>query len=305
MPEIRIGTGMDLTIAEMIDTTLFIGLLSITSLTTTRVVYGNAGVGHNMIVTGTGLTASGGFLTAGSVSGIEYQVNGVTQFTMTGLAMLAQDLMSAIQNDAFDFDTAALENLFLPLGYHYFGSALADVLTSTSVSNDNVLMNLSGNDHFETAAGHDNIWLGDGDDTGTGGGGNDTFEGGLGNDRLLGGTGGDRLSGDAGNDTLAGGSGTDRLDGGADKDRIIGGEGNDTMSGGAGKDTFVFAAHSGVDEITDFDLANDRIDLPTGAPMGLVSAAGGADTVITFGTFGDQVHLVGVAFADANLILIV
>ena len=81
------------------------------------------------------------------------------------------------------------------------------------------------------------------DDTRTGGEGTDIFEGGEGDDTIF---------GDAGDDTI---------DAGADDDTIIDSGGDDTLTGGAGADTFAFLPGHGSDTITDFDTANDQIDL--------------------------------------------
>ncbi|PPD11412.1 type I secretion C-terminal target domain-containing protein, partial [Methylophilus sp.] len=76
------------------------------------------------------------------------------------------------------------------------------------------------------------------------------------------------LSGDAGNDTLNGGTGNDTINGGADNDTLIGGLGNDILTGGLGADTFVWAlvdkgtnGRPAIDKITDFNLAEDKLDL--------------------------------------------
>ena len=69
------------------------------------------------------------------------------------------------------------------------------------------------------------------------------------------------INGEAGNDTLWGSNGNDAIDGGADNDSINGGTGNDTLTGGIGADIFQFTATSGNDVISDFDVANDSINL--------------------------------------------
>ena len=54
----------------------------------------------------------------------------------------------------------------------------------------------------------------------------------------------------------------DRIVGDDDSDDTLkGGTSDDTMTGGTGADTFVFSEESGADTITDFDTANDKIDL--------------------------------------------
>jgi Ca2+-binding RTX toxin-like protein len=80
-----------------------------------------------------------------------------------------------------------------------------------------------------------------------------------------------------------------------------GGTGIDTMTGGGAADTFVFRAGDGIDRITGFDAEVDRIDLETGAPCSF-AAAGAFDTVLNYGTLGDQGLLVGVDLATADTI---
>lgn len=76
-----------------------------------------------------------------------------------------------------------------------------------------------------------------------------------GDDRLYGHGGADTLHGDGGNDTLDGGEGDDRLDGGS---------GNDELTGGKGRDTIVFRDGFDHDVVTDFDPAQDRVELASG-----------------------------------------
>ncbi len=62
----------------------------------------------------------------------------------------------------------------------------------------------------------------------------------------------DRLLGRSSADTLSGGGGDDFLHDGAGADRL---------TGGAGADVFVFSSDTSTDQITDFELGVDRIDL--------------------------------------------
>ena len=78
-------------------------------------------------------------------------------------------------------------------------------------------------------------------------------------DALLGTTGNDRLEGMAGNDSLSGFAGNDAL---------VGGAGSDSLTGGSGADHFLFTSGNpfslseiGLDTITDFNAAEDRIHL--------------------------------------------
>ena len=85
--------------------------------------------------------------------------------------------------------------------------------------------------------------------------GNDTLDGGAGDDLLVGGSENDRMLGGGDNDTLEGGSGTDTLDGGED---------SDSLNGGVDQDVFVVQARSDgnvLDQITDFNLAQDKLDV--------------------------------------------
>jgi peptidase M10/serralysin-like protein/hemolysin type calcium-binding protein len=95
------------------------------------------------------------------------------------------------------------------------------------------------------------------------------------------------LTGGGNADYLYGGAGNDTLNGGGGNDVLQGGQGNDTLTGGAGADHFVFHDGDGIDTITDFDVANDVVDLhgygvaSFAALQGLMTQSG-ADTVITF-----------------------
>ena len=80
--------------------------------------------------------------------------------------------------------------------------------------------------------------------------------------------------GEAGADSLRGGRGSDLLDGGLAAD---------TLTGGAGEDSFRFSTALGadnVDEITDFDVADDTILLDT-----MIFAAAGGEGALSFGAF--------------------
>ena len=69
------------------------------------------------------------------------------------------------------------------------------------------------------------------------------------------------LTGGAGNDLVIGGGGAAALLGGAGDDVLVGGGGAAVMTGGAGRDLFVLAANGQTNRITDFNPAEDRIDL--------------------------------------------
>lgn len=142
-------------------------------------------------------------------------------------------------------------------------------------SGNDALVSGSGNDAVSGGDGDDRIFGGKGNDQLDGGAGNDLVSGDQGNDLVLGGTGNDTLfggqgsdtvSGGDGNDTIWGGKGNDTVDGGAGNDFVSGDRGSDVLTGGAGSDTFYFASAGGdfgVDTITDFTPAEDKIRLKT------------------------------------------
>ncbi|MBR9861915.1 MAG: hypothetical protein GYB24_00550 [Rhodobacteraceae bacterium] len=89
---------------------------------------------------------------------------------------------------------------------------------------------------------------------------NDFLYGGFGNDSLIGKAGDDFLFGQQGNDVLTASNGVNHMFGGSGNDRLIGGRSYDQFHGGAGNDVFVTDG-KGQDVITDFNSAEDRIDL--------------------------------------------
>ena len=69
------------------------------------------------------------------------------------------------------------------------------------------------------------------------------------------------INGEAGDDTLWGSNGDDIINGGDGDGVIFGGAGSDTLTGGTGSDIFQFTATSGSDDILDFDVNQDSIQL--------------------------------------------
>jgi len=69
------------------------------------------------------------------------------------------------------------------------------------------------------------------------------------------------INGEAGDDILWGSNGNDSINGGDGNDTINGGAGFDDLSGGTGADIFQFTATSGSDDILDFDITQDSIQL--------------------------------------------
>jgi Ca2+-binding RTX toxin-like protein len=97
-------------------------------------------------------------------------------------------------------------------------------------------------------------------------GGHDTIDGGAGNDLIFGQEGNDIIVGGSGNDTLTGGSG------------------NDTLTGGDSNDIFRFNAPSeGIDDITDFVVTDDKIQLDDAGFAGIGLPGTLAATAFTTG----------------------
>jgi hypothetical protein len=94
------------------------------------------------------------------------------------------------------------------------------------------------------------------------------------------------LNGDAGDDILNGFAGNDVLISGAGNDILNGGSGNDSLTGGAGADRFLYDTNAifstaalGVDTITDFVVASDKIVLDKTTFRALTSLAGNGFSV--------------------------
>ncbi|MDZ4062731.1 MAG: hypothetical protein U1C75_16310, partial [Brevundimonas sp.] len=121
--------------------------------------------------------------------------------------------------------------------------------------------------------------------------GRDTLIGDERSEIILGGGGNDRLEGRGGRDLVEGGAGDDIVLGGDGDDLLNGGTGTDIMTGGSGRDWFAFYAGDGRDTITDFNVAEDVIDV--GFQLISSITQNGNDCVITLQS-GDQLTLTGV-----------
>ncbi|MCP8884118.1 hypothetical protein NIM87_11440, partial [Devosia sp. XJ19-1] len=212
---------------------------------------------------------------------------------------------------------------------------------------DDRIIGRGGNDIVNGGAGNDNLNGGAGNDTIDGGAGIDILDlsdatgslnvtlvqsasnttlnltgVGLGTDTyrnmegITGGAFNDTLTGSSGADHLDGGSGNDILTGGDGDDILIGGLGNDDLYGGTGEDIFVFTdtGAGNVDDIYDFVLADDALDLSglfgPGVDHAAVGAALGVDnsttpnvSTVTFDG-AEVVNLVG-TYADNDVIKVI
>jgi phosphodiesterase/alkaline phosphatase D-like protein len=162
------------------------------------------------------------------------------------------------------------------------GTARNDRLGGTN--DDDVILGAAGNDKLNGRDGNDYL---------DGGRDNDEVRGGDGNDRIFGRDGRDELKGEDGDDLIFGGAGDDELKGGSGNDILDGGFGDDELTGGWGNDTFRFAddldAHNNVDEVIDFSVADDTIELENDVFTALAAGP------LAAGNF-----VVGAKAADAN-----
>jgi Ca2+-binding RTX toxin-like protein len=119
--------------------------------------------------------------------------------------------------------------------------------------------------------------------------GNDTIIGSADSELIFGNEGQDIIRGGDGNETLYGGKGGDQLFGDAGDDFLSGDRDIDTLTGGQGRDRFALSTGGALDIITDFDNANDFIQVPTGVSISDISIqAAGANTLITRKSTGEQ-----------------
>lgn len=128
----------------------------------------------------------------------------------------------------------------------------------------------SGNDSLAGYGGNDILF--GGKDNAADASNKDSFLGGEGNDTIYGGSDADLVQVEAGADLLFGGAGGDTLIGGEGADELWGGAGNDILTGGGGADLFGFVSGSGSDQITDFEVGIDLLDL-SGTATDFTSAA--------------------------------
>lgn len=158
----------------------------------------------------------------------------------------------------------------------------------------------TGNDLVIGAHGNDNLGGGPGDDSLYGEGGDDKIYGGkgdadatgtndvifgkAGNDLIFSSAGNDFVDGGSGNDIVFSGAGNDTVEGNSGSDTLWGGPGDDVFTGGDGADLFAFVAGNGHDQITDFDIAVDILDLSdASAAFSSIEAVSGATSPATQG----------------------
>ena len=111
-----------------------------------------------------------------------------------------------------------------------------------------------------------------------------------------------RLTGNGDSNSLTGLDGIDIIDGRAGADVINGGAGVDFLTGGTEADSFVFGVGDGLDEILDFELGIDTIDLSNTAfafgDLSITDGGSGALVDYSNGTGVDVIEVAGVTATD-------
>ncbi|WP_055129021.1 putative Ig domain-containing protein [Pseudomonas mediterranea] len=117
----------------------------------------------------------------------------------------------------------------------------------------------------------------------------------------------DTLTGTAANEQLFGGAGNDTLNGGAGNDILVGGTGVDKLTGGTGADVFRYTSKldsyrtsstSASDQILDFDVAADKIDVSALGYTGLGNGLNGT-LQLTYSATSNRTYLKDLT-VDAN-----
>lgn len=235
-----------------------------------NLVYSEDPQADSVTLTGTGFSVSGGALTAGTISTLQFTDNGASLATFTGLSLSFSDFNAMLANGAM-FETY-IEFL---LGDDHPGDSggVSDIGDDSDDSisgsgDDDYLRGGSGDDNVHGGHGADDLYGDDGDDDIYGGSGKDYINGGSGDDtvhyedslkvtvnlargrgaddsgrdtlvnieNVVGSSGNDAITGDDSANHLRGNDGKDKLSGGGGDDLLEGGAGDDKLSGGSGDD---------------------------------------------------------------------
>lgn len=178
--------------------------------------------------------------TFGSQSSLSVTGTSLGNATATGTITITDNNTSPVNGGSFTITATDGSASSSAVAVNFVNSATSNLTLNAAANGDSIIVNDSTN-----AA---------------------TLNGGAGNDYLIGNSGNDVLNGGAGNDILVGGLGADTLTGGAGADTFVitGSDSAVTSSsfttGGSGSNKYVTAV-SGFDRITDFNPAEDKLDL--------------------------------------------
>ncbi|MBV6632266.1 MAG: choice-of-anchor L domain-containing protein [Alphaproteobacteria bacterium] len=158
-----------------------------------------------------------------------------------------------------------------------------------------------GNDLLYGNIGNDVLFGGKDVDTIFGGQDDDLLFGNLEADQIFGNFAADTIFGGQGGDQIFGGKGNDVLFGNKDNDTIAGNLGDDILIGGSGADVFTIALGGGVDVISDFNAAEDRVNLvniDVGELLSTATVDQFGNTIVTFA--GGGIIFAGVPSSDVT-----
>lgn len=182
--------------------------------------------------------------------------------------------------------------------------------TIGSLGGNDIIYGNKGNDFISGGADNDSLFGGQGNDSIYGNFNDDELYGNLASDTMFGGQGTDTLFGGQESDVLFGNLGDDALFGNRDSDLLIGGRGTDTLHGGDGADVFRFGLGDGLDQVSDFSIAEgDRIQVliegstvTSLAGLGSFLTSDAAGNLVVNLEDGSGLTLVGVSTAQVSSI---
>jgi hypothetical protein len=103
--------------------------------------------------------------------------------------------------------------------------------------------------------------------------------------------------------TLTGGSGTDTISANSGKNTFTAGSGTLDVTGGSGQDSYVFHSGDGVFKIEDFSKHHDSLTVDKSLQAAFQETSDGhGGIILTFGTSGQGVDLVGVSYLAKSMI---
>lgn len=271
-------------------------------------VYSEDPQADSITLTGTGLLVSGGQLSAGTITSIEFSNGASSLATFSGISLSFNDFNSMLANgDLFETYVEFLLGDDNP-GSSGGGSQIGDDGDDSMHGgvDDDFMHGGSGHDDLHGGHGADDLYGDDGDDDLYGGSGKDYIHGGNGDDtvhyedsakvtvNLAKGTARDssgkdtlvsieNVDGSNGNDSITGDDSGNHLSGLDGKDIVSGGGGDDLLEGGAGDDKL--SGGSGDDSI-DGGSGNDK--LSGGSGNDNINGGAGRDQMI--GGSGDDTY---------------
>ena len=235
------------------------------------------------------------------------------------------DIVTEKLNEGTDTVSSRLTYL-LPANVENLILTGTGAINGTGNSQNNTITGNNAANQLNGYDGNDTLNSGAGDDTLTGWSGADTMIGGLGNDTyfvenagdivtekpnegtdtvssrltytlpanvenlILTGTVAVNSTGNILNNIITGNNAANQLNGGAGNDTIDGGLGTNKLTGGTGNDIFKFTTKGHIDTITDYNVANDTIQLENAVFTALTAT----------GTLASSQFKIGTKALDAN-----